>query len=275
MTSEAKPVTEMTPVEIDTVLSKLWEKMAGVQRSIEYGKERLESLRSRGRPTESTENALEEARNQLKALQAQAQPYNDEFVRRGRWKRYYLVQNGNGHVHREMHCPTCFPTTVYGWLIELADCNEEEMVKTWGERACTVCFPDAPSMAKILLEKYGPCKVEKVTAEKKAAREARRAEVAAKKAAKAINNPDGSPLKSRYGWRLDTVSKAKQEFNNAAHQIVKPLDNRFPDYESKNREAKEDFEKIAAALAAKLGKNAEDLKKEALKKAEKELKRGW
>jgi|SRR6185437_3927441 len=62
-----------------------------------------------------------------------------------RWNRYFLVTNANGHVHRGMNCPTCFPTTEYAWLPELADCDEAVMIEEFGEKACTVCFPDAPA----------------------------------------------------------------------------------------------------------------------------------
>ena len=61
------------------------------------------------------------------------------------WNRYFLVTNGNGHVHREMTCRTCFPTTQYAWLPELSGCDEAEMITEFGEKACTVCFPDAPA----------------------------------------------------------------------------------------------------------------------------------
>lgn len=62
-----------------------------------------------------------------------------------RWNRYFLVTNSNGHVHRNMGCSTCFPTTEYRWLVELADCDEDAMITEFGEKACTVCFPDAPA----------------------------------------------------------------------------------------------------------------------------------
>ena len=44
-----------------------------------------------------------------------------------------------------MGCSTCFPTTEYAWLVELADCDEDAMIVDYGEKACTVCFPGAPA----------------------------------------------------------------------------------------------------------------------------------
>lgn len=69
---------------------------------------------------------------------------NEVYAERGGWKRYYLVTSSIGHVHRERHCSTCYYSTQYAWLTELSDCDEGEMVEAHGEKACTVCFPDAP-----------------------------------------------------------------------------------------------------------------------------------
>lgn len=67
------------------------------------------------------------------------------FYEARRWNRYFLVTNANGHVHRGTNCSTCWATTEYAWLPELADCDEDEMIAEFGEKACTVCFPDAPA----------------------------------------------------------------------------------------------------------------------------------
>lgn len=64
----------------------------------------------------------------------------------GCWSRFYLVTNGHGHVHRETNCSTCYPTTTFGWLVDLAGADEAEMVATYGSDACTVCFPTAPAL---------------------------------------------------------------------------------------------------------------------------------
>lgn len=86
------------------------------------------------------------ATSELAAIFIQEQPYTAEFERRGGWRRYFLVTNPGGHVHRGMQCSTCYATTAYRWLIDLADCDETAMVEQYGETACTVCFPDAPTM---------------------------------------------------------------------------------------------------------------------------------
>ena len=76
-------------------------------------------------------------------LKAEVAPFHAEYRRRP-WLRYFLVRQANGHVHREMNCTTCYYDTEYGWLTDLSDCDEAAMVKQYGEKACTVCFPNAP-----------------------------------------------------------------------------------------------------------------------------------
>lgn len=81
-----------------------------------------------------------------RAIRAEGDPFEAEFVRRGGWLRYFLVVSSpDGHVHRERNCSTCNPRTLYSWIVELSDCDEIEMVKAYGVRACTTCFPDAPT----------------------------------------------------------------------------------------------------------------------------------
>lgn len=60
------------------------------------------------------------------------------------WSRFFLVTNVGGHIHRDMSCSTCFPTTQYAWLYELSGLTEAEAVAEYGEILCSVCFPSAP-----------------------------------------------------------------------------------------------------------------------------------
>lgn len=105
---------------------------------------------------------------------------NRIFDDNGGWSRFFLVTNNNGHVHRERRCSTCFPTTRYAWLVELAGADEAEMVATYGSDACTVCFPSAPT-----LPGWGSSKSKRDKDEAKAAKIAARD---AKKAADAARN---------------------------------------------------------------------------------------
>jgi len=214
-------MAKKTPVEIDTVLSKLWEKSWGLEFELYRLEERLASLKvelktpgarvSRWYTVEGTEKDIAGLAADLAAVRKEAAPYEREYARRP-WKRYYLVTNANGHVHRGTNCNTCFRSTRYAWLIELADCNEGKMVEEYGEKACTVCFPDAPSYKAF----SGPGRRD---ADAKAARAAEKAQRAAEKAAKAITAPDGSPLKVG-GWHIATKIAARNALSRAVQDSI-------------------------------------------------------
>jgi hypothetical protein len=197
-------LTAATPVEIDTALADLYGKLANIN-TARFRTHRLwkqieetepgsyESKLPERSPKRRAELRAEVVRLAAKADALQAteiNPREEEWIRRGRWTRYYLVDNTNGHVHKDMHCGTCFPTTQYAWLVEQSGLSAEELVELAGEKACTVCFPWAP--VDVLKQKT---RLE--APERKAARlerEAKKAEREAKKAAKAISTPGGSPL---------------------------------------------------------------------------------
>jgi hypothetical protein len=79
--------------------------------------------------------------------EAEATPLNAEFVRRGGWSRFFVVQANGGHVHSSMECQTCNRSgsrTLFGWNPQLSGLSEAEAVAELGPRLCTVCFPSAP-----------------------------------------------------------------------------------------------------------------------------------
>jgi hypothetical protein len=165
-------------------------------------------VRNRERYLEEIETATAE----LAKVREETKPFTTEFTRRGGWNRYFLVSNDNGHVHREMYCHTCYPTTRYNWLIDLADCDENAMIEEWGEKACTVCFKDAPSNPNY----HRPARVDRETA---AAREAEKAAKMAAKNAKAITAPDGTPLVVKTAWGKETY-RTKVAARNALANAV-------------------------------------------------------
>jgi hypothetical protein len=205
-------------------------------------------------------------------LDAEVYPREAQYNDR-RWTRYYLVDNSNGHVHKDEHCDTCFPTTRYAWLVEQSGMSAEELVVLAGEKACTVCFPWAP--VDILKQKT---KLE--APERKAARlerEAKKAEREAKKAAKAIANPDGSPLEV-FDWR---VPERQRQTRNGL--VTEPAHDRFQtlatlaaarswladQYEAwrGNNGTHRNVNNVAEAIAHKEGKTAEVVIEEAKKRA--------
>ena len=141
--SETKPLTEQTPCEIDTQLAELHAKQWTAAMRRKEAEKRFEDARNGhrlyGRTLEEFEEEYLNATAALTACNEAIAPFEREFSRRGGWKRYYLVPGG--HVHRERNCSTCHWNTRFGWLVELADCDENVMVKAHGDGACAVCFP--------------------------------------------------------------------------------------------------------------------------------------
>lgn len=130
----------------------------------------------------------------------------NEFGRRGGWSRAYLVTDG--HVHNSMNCSSCnrgeFPTR-FSWMIDYSGKSMAEIVEAAGERACTICYPDAPVARRDKGENVTvpqsvmltPEEVER--AEAREAEAKRRAEKKAKAALNAITQPDGTPLRDEMG----------------------------------------------------------------------------
>jgi hypothetical protein len=213
-------LSTQTPVEIDTVLAANYTEQIKVLNRLGSEVKHLDSLKRQllkhdlawiRKDIDETAADIERLRDERLALIVEAAPYEFEHQSRG-WNRYYLVTNANGHVHRELNCTTCFSTTEYSWLVDLADCDENAMIEEWGERACTVCFPSAP-----VNPFYNrPARIDRE------AREAREAEKAAKQAAKnekAITDVDGSPLKDDHGYAIKTKIAARNELSGAFQNL--------------------------------------------------------
>lgn len=60
------------------------------------------------------------------------------------WPRFFLVVTSAGHVHRNMECSTCRPTTGFAVLPGLSGATDEQAVALVGPNLCSVCFPLAP-----------------------------------------------------------------------------------------------------------------------------------
>lgn len=194
---------DMTPAQIDTELARLWEAAAKLrlnlrnneklaERAADYAEAHgAEMARLRFGDLDAEHAEIE---GKLSANRAEAEPFENEFTERGGWRRYFLVQNAGGHVHREMHCSTCYPTTVYGWLPELSDCDEAQMVAEYGATACTVCFPDAPTMPEW------------------AQAEARKAEAKAADRCPGSGKPSSTPVDYRKAYPMGTCPECGERF---------------------------------------------------------------
>ncbi|MFE2101590.1 hypothetical protein [Streptomyces sp. NPDC059468] len=283
-------LTLATPVEIDTALADAYGKIAdltGQQHRITAQIERIDEVEADSYYSKLPQYSPE-ARAKLvdehKALQrriwdildAEVYPREAEYNNR-RWTRYYLVDNTNGHVHKDQDCSTCFDDTRYAWLVEQSGLSAEELVELAGEKACTVCFPWAPvDTLKRKTKLEAP--------ERKAARlerERKKAEAAAKKAAKAIANPDGTPLKVFTGHypERQVVRNGRVVKVHPAHDAYDTLktlhaargwltdfyywtkDGAHPSFRP------ESLEDVAKAVAHKEGKDVETVLAEAKKRA--------
>lgn len=210
----APSTANLTPVKIDMELYRIYLAEANNEARIGHEVktiERYTKLANKGPLPAWEQKSLDDAKARLAELQNVRQdlinekaPYEVEYLSRP-WHRYFLVTNGNGHVHRNMTCRTCFPTTQYAWLVELADCDEATMVEDYGEKACTVCFPDAPALPAF----HGPGRYDRE------AREAKEAEKAAKLAAKNAKLLVEPVRIHHTSWPITTLAAAKQEIRDA------------------------------------------------------------
>lgn len=125
------------PREVDTQLHRLLPRLESARREIlryeEIGRRRPLSARDR--------DILGDAKTTHATLTAEVDSLEAIYNAKP-WKRYFIVSGG--HVHRGTSCSTCYPTTRYGWLVDLADCDEGAMIESHGTTACTICFPEAP-----------------------------------------------------------------------------------------------------------------------------------
>jgi hypothetical protein len=142
----------------------------------------------------------------------ETEPLEEEYVRRGRWNRAFLVTNVGGHVHRSMNCSTCFITTRYHWVVEFSAKSEAEIVEAAGERACTVCYPSAPvEVLSRPTQMFTPTEVEK-----QKARVEREAKAAAKKAAEIV-------VEGFFDWRSQPERKAFKSERAVTNAIASNL----------------------------------------------------
>lgn len=210
---------------------------------------------------------------EIAALHEQMSPLNDEFQRRGGWTRAFLVTNGNGHVHSSMNCSTCHPTTRYHWVTEYSDHNETEIVEAAGERACTVCYPSAPTDVRNRPTRiFSPEEREQQRSREQRAAAAQQRN--ADKIAKALTS-DGSEFEvdcTRNGHR-------EREWFKTERAATSWMVSNMADYRGwlSHREMDasmaEAHESIIEALAAKHGKTTEEIRVDIEKKVAAKVRR--
>jgi hypothetical protein len=190
-TTAITDLTTASPVEIDTEIARLFEELTVAKAQIARLNERIANKVTRSHTQLHADRyvamnyqaqdivALHDAVAAAQDFVYELRPFHAEYVRRGRWNRYFLVKNVNGHVHRSTSCGTCFATTSYAWLFELSDQPVAEMIEEWGEQACSLCFPEAPTFPRF-------SQPSKATLAERAAKAAEKAEREAAKALKVL-----------------------------------------------------------------------------------------
>lgn len=185
--------THTREVEVDSAIAEAMNEHARIERKLE-----IEEGRRYGRDEALIANLQGQLGQQAVVVWERQADYAG-------WSRFFLVTNTGGHIHRDMSCSTCFPTTQYAWLYELSGMTEAEAVEEYGEILCSVCFPSAP--------------VEWTNGENKKDRARKDAEAALKAIAK---SPEGKKvisareLVASKEYRIDRHESVLQRFNEDA-----------------------------------------------------------
>jgi hypothetical protein len=244
-----------TPVIIDTeiaeTLKAIEEKnfaIARLRSSIAYNQKHswlMKEVEAKEIELTKTETALAELKEKLATLKS--------FYTG--WSRAFLVRNSNGHIHKSRECVTCFDTTQYVWLTEMSGRDELEIAYLAGEKACTVCYAHAPS--SYFLRECGLEDPEVVEARR--IRQARKAEIEAKRQKTGIWNPDGTPLKVyEYAFsKYKSEIKAERTAQSTAVNLLVGIQSlhRSPEEIARGNDT---VETILIALAHKRGTSVEE-----------------
>jgi hypothetical protein len=203
-----------TPVEIDTEINRLNHEIASLHAQAVQQTKLSGAYAKRGEDHAAAVAAATASDLTTKAfvLEQQASTLEGEYWRRGRWTRYYLVTNSNGHVHWTQDCSTCFIDTQFAWLTQFSGTSHEDLVELAGEKACTVCFPDAPVETRN--------RPSKLTTPEREAREAKKAAAKAAKEAASFQVLvfDGSARKQR-----NRVFKSERAVTNYIAELLNSL----------------------------------------------------
>lgn len=190
----------------------------------------------------------------------------------GGWTRFYLARSSDGHVHSHQECSSCHhgkERTEFGWLTELSGKTEAEAVEIFGETMCTVCYPSAPADPNF----------RSPGSRAQAALDAKAAENAAKqneKIAKGIT-ADGTELRLPSGETTRTLIGAQrllaQNLGDTAWYRAVALKDGDTRVHPSEPEWLTDAEALITAIAAKTGRDPEDIRTEAWAKADKKTAR--
>ena len=215
-----------------------------------------------GRRCRETAEQFEAIVTEVDKLRAAAIPLNSEFDHRGGWTRAFLVTGTDGHVHARMSCSTCnrgIYDTQFEWLPEYSAHTEEQIIADAGWRACTVCFPGAPTGTLRTLPSVMLSTADRERKQARQERETRRAQLRADRIAEGLTE-DGSP----FVIELPAPRKERKSFKTeraALNWVVGTLaDARAYGFTTTLEAAREGIAKVEAAIAAKHQIAVEDVR---------------
>ena len=267
-----KDISELTtPVEIDTALAESYAEKRDLEFRIDRLRNAVEYYQKHTYYADKIEKTEKEIQDLLDILLEKHRLIEKLENKYEGWSRAYLVSNANGHIHASTNCSTCFPSTRYIWITELSGQDRLEIAGLAGEKACSVCYPDAPS--EYFARK---CQIEDpdvVKARKE--REAKKLEREAKRLATGIWNPDGSDLRVR-SW-FNTHSETLKTERTARIWVKDQLvwiassDSKRLDKLDKRGLVIAEIEKVLIAIADKSGQDLEVVRAEIAEKANKAI----
>lgn len=261
--------TTATPTEIDAELARINGEIARHEAVVARADSSLERL-AQGRggvyeTVEEIEARRDAALDAIGELSTETLPLHAEYDRRP-WTRWFLVEGGHLHYDVSSHRCSRILSTSHYWLTELSGQAEAEVIELAGERVCTTCFPAAPVAALTRTSKLFT-KTEQEKEDARIARAEKKREADAKKIAKAITNPDGTPLvlgTGRWTDKIETETAAK----------IKVVDELwYEKFYGADAERQANIELLLAALAAKHETTVEDERAAAEKRLAARIKR--
>lgn len=259
-------ITTATPAQIDAILFPLEAKIAHALDAVTRYEEVAER-ESFAYRADMYRGQAAKAAAEADTLTDQAAPLRAEYTRRGGWTRYYLCTANNGHVHSSTWCTTTYVTTQFAACPEQSGMTAAELVDVAGERACTVCFPEAPTAA---LTRPSRLAFDVRTREEKAARAADLAAKRAAKDAKAITAVDGAPLRVTLRGYPETIATVVSAWRVA---VEIEADHKLYGY-SFGEADRAGQAQIVEALAVKLGQSEDEVRATLAKKVAAKVKRG-
>jgi hypothetical protein len=140
-----RPLAKRTPVEVDTRINELDYRHWALSARWGMAEKTVAERRAPQRQIDAARATLAELDPQIQANRAERRRLEREWKRR-RWARAYVVPGG--HVHADYHCHTLYVRTVRYLAAVVSGMDEKEVVEAAGERACTVCYPSAPVEAR-------------------------------------------------------------------------------------------------------------------------------